>query len=122
MIHGRVTATISKFSPQIFETYFGLYGRLTARENYTIGSSVFLKLQLMSQSIPTGYSPRATPGDSLKKLPGGRDLTFESCVGPGIGQGQGFYAKCKLCLTSYKCVLRSRYVFLVLTIFLRHPV
>ena len=46
LIHGRVTATISKFSPQIFETYFRLYGRLTARENYTAGSSIFCKLYL----------------------------------------------------------------------------
>ena len=46
LIHGRVTATISKFSPQIFETYFRLYGRLTARENYTAGSSFFCKLYL----------------------------------------------------------------------------
>ena len=46
LIHGRVTATISKFSPQIFETYFRLYGRLTARENYTAGSSIFRKLYL----------------------------------------------------------------------------
>ena len=46
LIHGRVTATISKFSPQIFETYFRLYLRLTARENYTAGSSIFCKLYL----------------------------------------------------------------------------
>ena len=44
LILGRVTATISKFSPQMFETYFRLYGRLTARENYTVGSSIFRKL------------------------------------------------------------------------------
>ena len=37
----------------------------------------------MSQSIPAGYIPRATPGDSLKKIPGGRDLTFESCPAGG---------------------------------------
>ena len=32
-----------KFSPQIFETHFRLYGRVT---NYTIGSSMFCKLYL----------------------------------------------------------------------------
>ena len=41
-IHGRVTATISKFSPQIFETYFRLYGRV----NYTVGFLIFCKLYL----------------------------------------------------------------------------
>ena len=41
MIHGLVTTTVSKFSPQIFETYLRLYGRVT---NYTIGSSIFCKL------------------------------------------------------------------------------
>ena len=37
LIHGRVTATISKFR---------LHGRLTARENYTAASSIFRKLYL----------------------------------------------------------------------------
>ena len=38
----------------------------------------------MPQSIPTGYIPRATPGDSLKEnCPGSRDLTFESYLGAG---------------------------------------
>ena len=40
--------------------------------------------QLMSQSIPTGYwvhLPGQPPGLAQKKLPGGRDLTFESCPG-----------------------------------------
>ena len=46
LIHGQVTATISKFSPLIFETYFQLYGRVTTRENYTVGSSIFCKLYL----------------------------------------------------------------------------
>ena len=46
LIHGRVTATISKFNPQSFEMYFRLYGRVTARENYTPGSSIFRKLYL----------------------------------------------------------------------------
>ena len=34
---------------------------------------------MMSRSVPTGYMPPATSRDKLKKLPGGRDLTFESC-------------------------------------------
>ena len=37
----------------------------------------------MPQSISTGCIPRTTPGTSSKKLPGSRDLTFESCPGPG---------------------------------------
>ena len=45
-MHGRVTATISKFSSQIFETYFRLYGRVAAWENYNTGSSIFRKLYL----------------------------------------------------------------------------
>ena len=36
----------------------------------------------MSQSIPTGYIPPCKPwGVAEKNLPGGRDLTFESCPG-----------------------------------------
>ena len=36
----------------------------------------------MSQPIPTGYIPPwQPPGISSKILPGGRDLTFESCPG-----------------------------------------
>ena len=40
---------MTKFSPQIFETYFRLYGRVTTRENYmyTVGSSIFCMLYLM---------------------------------------------------------------------------
>ena len=38
---------------------------------------------LMSQSIPTGYIPGQPPWISSKNLPGGRDLTFESCPGAG---------------------------------------
>ena len=37
---------MTKFSPQIFETYFRLYGRVTTRENYTVGSSIFCMLYL----------------------------------------------------------------------------
>ena len=36
---------------------------------------------IISQSIPTGHTPRATPGISSKTLPG--DLAFESCPGGG---------------------------------------
>ena len=36
----------------------------------------------MSQSIPTGYIPPGNPqGLAQKTCPGGRDLTFESCLG-----------------------------------------
>ena len=38
----------------------------------------------LSQSIPTGYVPPGNPrGLAQKNLPGGRDLTFESCPGTG---------------------------------------
>ena len=35
---------MTKFSPQIFKTYFWLYGRVTTRENcmYTIGSFLYV--------------------------------------------------------------------------------
>ena len=46
LIHGRVTATISKFSPHIFEMYFHLSGRVTTGENYTVGSSIFVSYTL----------------------------------------------------------------------------
>ena len=39
---------------------------------------------IMSQSIPTGYMPSGNPwGFAKKNCPGGRDLTFESCLGAG---------------------------------------
>ena len=45
----------------------------------------------MSQSIPTGYIPNGNPRELAQKdSPGGRDLTFESCPGPGIRQGWTF--------------------------------
>ena len=51
----------------------------------------------MSQSIPTGYIPRATPGDWLKKTcPGGWNLTFESCPGAGNSTRAGILWKIKL--------------------------
>ena len=33
LIHGRVMATISKFSPQIFETYFKIVGKVSTKWN-----------------------------------------------------------------------------------------
>ena len=51
---------------------------------------------IMSQSIPTGYIPRATPGISSKNLQGGRGLTFESCSGAGNSTRTGILWKMKL--------------------------
>ena len=34
------------YETKIFETYYRLYGRLTAGENYAVGSSIFRKLYL----------------------------------------------------------------------------
>ena len=54
-------------------------------------------MSLMSQSIPTGYiSPRQPPGISSKHLPGGRDLTFESCPGAGNSTRTGILWKLKV--------------------------
>ena len=53
-------------------------------------------LNLMSQSIPTGYIPRETPGISLKDLPGGRDLAFENSPGAGNSTRTGILWKMKL--------------------------
>ena len=51
----------------------------------------------MSQSIPTGYIPPGqTPGISSKTLPGGRDLTFESCSGAGNSTRAGILLKFKV--------------------------
>ena len=50
-------------------------------------------LRLMSQSIPTGYIP---PVSSSKRLPGGRDLTFESCPGAGNSTRAGILWKLKV--------------------------
>ena len=51
----------------------------------------------MSQSIPSGYiPPRATPGISSKNLPGGRDLTYESCPGTVNSTRAGILWKMKL--------------------------
>ena len=41
--NNRVTTTVLQFIPQMFETYFQLYGRMT---NHTVGSSIFCKLHL----------------------------------------------------------------------------
>ena len=51
----------------------------------------------MSQSIPTGYIPSGQPpGISSKKCPGGRDLTFESCLGAGNSTRAGILWKFKV--------------------------
>ena len=51
----------------------------------------------MSQSIPTGYIPPGNPwGLAKKKCPGGRDLTFESCLGAGNSTRAGILWKFKV--------------------------
>ena len=51
----------------------------------------------MSQSIPTGYIRPGNPrGLGQKYLPGGRDLTFESCPGAGNSTRAGISWKMKL--------------------------
>ena len=53
----------------------------------------------MSQSIPTGYVPSGNPrGLAQKTCPGGRDLRFESCPGPGNSTKTGIFWKMKLTL------------------------
>ena len=70
------------------------------------------------------HSPRATPGDSLKKIaPGGRDLTSESCLGAGNSTRAGILGKVQTMLKCHINVcsggdLCSEF----LTIFVRHPV
>ena len=39
------------------------------------------------------HPPGQPPGISSKNFPGGRDLIFESCPGPGIRQGPGLCGK-----------------------------
>ena len=41
-----------------------------------VSSPALALIRLMSQSIPTGYIPRATPGDSLKKIARGSGFDF----------------------------------------------
>ena len=54
-------------------------------------------VQLMSQSIPTGYIPPGNPPGLVQKpCPGDRDLTFESCPGPGNSTRAGILWKMKL--------------------------
>ena len=44
----------------------------------------FFPLLIVSRSILTGYIPPGQPTEIISKnLPGGRDLTFESCPGAG---------------------------------------
>ena len=51
----------------------------------------------MSQSIPTGCIPLGKPqGISLKNLPRGRDLTFESCPEAGNSTRTGILWKMKV--------------------------
>ena len=50
---------------------------------------------LMSQSIPTGYTPPPR-GLAQKDCPGGRDLTFESCPGAGNSTRAGILWKLKV--------------------------
>ena len=47
---------MTKFSPQILETYFRLYGSVTTREKYmyTVGSSIFCMLYLMVMTTLDG--------------------------------------------------------------------
>ena len=48
----------------------------------------------MSQSIPTGYIPPGNPrGLAQKNCPGGRDLTFESCLGAGNSTRAGDFVE-----------------------------
>ena len=52
---------------------------------------------LMSQSIPTGYIPPGNlRGLAHKNCPGGRDLTFESCLGAGNSTRAGILWKFKV--------------------------
>ena len=59
---------------------------------------IILIFILMSQSIPTGYIP--PPGNprglAQKHCPGGRDLTFESCLGAGNSTRAGILWKFKV--------------------------
>ena len=51
----------------------------------------------MSQLIPSGYIPPGQPpGISSKRLPGGRDLTSESCPGAGNSTRAGILWKLKV--------------------------
>ena len=52
----------------------------------------------MSQSIPTGYIPPGKPHS--KELPGGQDLTFESCLGPGNSTRAGILWKVQTMLNA----------------------
>ena len=51
-------------------------------------------MDVMSQSIPTGYIPPGNPrGFAQNNCPGGRDLTFESYPGPGNSTRAGILWK-----------------------------
>ena len=50
----------------------------------------------MSQSVPPEYIPQGNPrGLAQKTCPGGRDLTFESCLGAGNSTRAGILWKMK---------------------------
>ena len=55
-----------------------------------------LYVNVMSQSIPTGYIPGQPPGLAQETCPGGRDLTFESCLGAGNPARPGILWKMKV--------------------------
>ena len=50
----------------------------------------------MSQSILTGYIPPGNPRGLAKKIPGDRDLIFESCPGAGNSTRAGILWKLKV--------------------------
>ena len=55
------------------------------------------KSALMFQSVPTGYIPPGNPqGLAQKTCPGGRDLTFESCLGARNSTRTGILWKMKV--------------------------
>ena len=55
-----------------------------------------MMLHLCLSQFQLGISPRATPGISSKTLPGGRDLTCESCPGAGNSTRAGILWKFKV--------------------------
>ena len=56
LIHGRVMSTISKFSPQVFETYFGLFfTSLQAKDGKLVQISNSKKLFLIYRTMLLWY-------------------------------------------------------------------
>ena len=71
----------------------------TARKHIDVLSHTVIDFTrcVMSQSIPTGYIPPGQPLEiSSKTLPGGQDLTFESCPGAGNSTRAGNLWKFKV--------------------------